>query len=190
MKLGRHDATADLGGSSTMSSDHTVTVSTVMATKLVTVTPDISIYDVVDLLVDRGISGVPVVDRAGNLIGVLSEKDCLGVLTREAQEGLPVDITVGDLMSRDPVTIRDDTAVARAAEIFSTKPFRRLPVLDKHGQLVGQISRRDVLRAIQLMRKQGARFRSGKSDRTQAGSMITERAAPRVVGPETNKQFR
>lgn len=172
-----------------MSSDHTVTAKAVMATKLVTVTTDKSIYEVVDLLVDRGISGVPVVDKSGDLVGVLSEKDCLGVLTREAQEGLPVDVTVGQLMSKDPVTIRDDTPVARAAEIFSTRPFRRLPVLDKNGRLVGQLSRRDVLRAIQLMRKEGARFRTSKSDQTQKGSMITERDRPTVVGPETNKRF-
>lgn len=170
-------------------SDKTVTVATVMAKKLVTVTADKSIYDVVDLLINRGISGVPVVDKSGDLVGILSEKDCLRVLTRDAQESLPIDVTVGELMSKEPVTIRDDMPVARAAEIFSTNHFRRLPVLDKDDRLIGQISRRDVLRAIQIIRKDGARFRTSKSDQTQQGSMITEHDKPTTVGPETNKRF-
>ena len=170
-------------------SDETVTVGAVMATKLITVQPDQSIYDAVDLLIERGISGVPVTDRAGNLVGILSEKDCLAVLTRDAQEGLPNDITVAELMSHNPVTIREDVAVARAAEIFSTRAFRRLPVIDKNGCLVGQLSRRDVLRAIQMMRKRGSRFRSRGSDQTQMGSMITMSASRKTVGPENNKLF-
>ena len=178
------------GGALVMkTADRTVTVASVMATKLVTVHPEQSIYDAVDLLIDRGISGVPVTDASGNLLGILSEKDCLAVLTHDAQEGLPNHVTVDQLMSRNPFTIRSDMAAVRAAEIFTTRPFRRLPVVDKEGRLVGQISRRDVLRAIQIMRKQGARFRTRVSDQTQLGSMITMHTARKVIGPMSNKLF-
>ena len=165
-----------------------------MARRLVTLRPETNIYQAVDLLIDRAISGAPVVDSSGALVGVLSEKDCMQVLTRSAFEDLPSDVTVGDLMSKDPVTVRDDQAVIHAAEIFLSKAFRRLPVLNQKGDLVGQLSRRDVLKAIQMMAvrsKPGDRYLTPAQDPTQAGSMITEGKSARdeVVGPEANKRF-
>jgi len=121
-----------------------------MVKELVTVHPETDAYDAIGLLLKHQISGMPVVDPSGKLVGILSERDCLKTLLEAQYHNLPTAL-VKDLMSTEPTTITPDTDILKVAEIFLNKRFRRLPVVDK-GQLVGQISRRDVLRAIQKVR--------------------------------------
>lgn len=121
-----------------------------MVRELVTVGPETDAYNAISLLLKHQISGMPVVDESGKLVGVLSERDCLKTLFDARYHNLPTAL-VKDLMSVELETISPDTDVLKIAELFLHRRFRRLPVVDK-GQLVGQVSRRDVLRAIQKMR--------------------------------------
>jgi CBS domain-containing protein len=116
-----------------------------MVTHLVTLRPDMPIREAIDILLKHRISGAPVVDAGGRLLGMLSEKDCLRVFANAAfYHADPGDVE--DYMSRDIHTIEPEADLFRAADLFLKHSFRRLPVLE-NGRLVGQISRRDVLNA-------------------------------------------
>lgn len=118
--------------------------------ELVTVHPETSAYDAIVLLLKHQISGMPVVDAEGHLVGILSEKDCLKTLVDAKYHDLPT-ASVKDLMSDTPQVVSPDTDILQVAEIFLNNRFRRLPVVDD-GELVGQISRRDVLRSMEHLR--------------------------------------
>lgn len=120
-----------------------------MVTSLVTLRPDLPIRQAIDILLKNRISGAPVVDGEGNLIGMLSEKDCLRVFANAAFYNTdPGD--VDDYMAREVTTIEPEADLFKAADIFLKHSFRRLPVME-NGKLVGQISRRDVLTASRQM---------------------------------------
>ncbi len=118
-----------------------------MTTNLATATEDMNLLALVDLLLRRGISGVPVVDSTGHLVGVISEHDCLSQILVGTYQG-DVDGRVGDVMSRLPETITSGTSIVEAAAQMVESGRRRLPVVDAEGCLVGQISRADLLRAV------------------------------------------
>ena len=124
----------------------------IMTRELVTFTPETDLYEAMSVLLSRRFSGASVVDSAGILVGVLSERDCLRVIAGELFEGLP-EGRVGDYMSRDLVTVSPSTSLFDIVALFLNRPIRRLPVVDEDARLVGQISRRDVLWAIESMRE-------------------------------------
>lgn len=117
-----------------------------MTTSLVTVRSTTDIYRAIDLLLMYEISGLPVIDDKGNLIGMLSESDCLrSALSSGYYEDGPA--TVEAFMTTVVDTISPDEGLIKVTEIFIQKNRRRLPVVE-NGKLIGQISRRDVLKAI------------------------------------------
>jgi CBS domain-containing protein len=107
-----------------------------------------NVYKSISLLLKYKISGAPVVDGEGKLVGVLSEKDCLRIMANASFHELPGG-QVANYMSRECHTLKAEDDIFRAADIFLKHSFRRIPILNEQGLLVGQISRRDVLRAIQ-----------------------------------------
>lgn len=117
-----------------------------MATNLVTLTPETEINHAMQILLDHHISGAPVVDNAGWLVGVLSKKDCLKAALH-ASYWREWGKTVADYMTVDPQTLTADTDIIAAAEIFLASDFRRFPVMHQ-GKLAGQVSRADILRAL------------------------------------------
>ena len=122
------------------------TVADVMATRLITVTPDTNIHEAIRILLDKRISGAPVVDENGTLVGVLSKKDCLKIVFSTGyhdDRGGPV----RDFMSAPVETMDADLDLVSAAQIFLKSHFRRFPVL-RGGRLVGQVSRYDILKAL------------------------------------------
>lgn len=123
------------------------TVEKYMARQLVTVRTNTNISEAIALLLKHQISGMPVVDDAGRLVGVLSEQDCLKSFVNAQYYEEPT-TCVRDLMSATPETVEPKTDILKVAEFFLNNSYRRLPVLEG-DRLVGQISRRDVLRAIQ-----------------------------------------
>ncbi len=135
-----------------------LTAREIMTRSLITLNPEMSIFEAIRILVGRGISGAPVVDENGSMLGVLSELDCLRMLSsdefyadRQEEAG-----TVKHFMTGAGRTITPDLGIYAIAHYFLTLPIRRLPVIDE-GRLVGQVSRRDVLVGIETMaRERGA----------------------------------
>lgn len=124
----------------------TRTLADIMITQLVTFQPDTNIHKAIHVLLDKRISGAPVVGANGDLVGVLSKKDCLKIVFSTAyhhDRGGPVSA----YMSADVHTLDAHMTVAVAAEHFVNSPYRRFPVL-QDGKLVGQVSRHDVLKAL------------------------------------------
>ena len=118
----------------------------IMVTKLFTLRPETKLLDAAKLLIKKSISGAPVVDQDGNLIGVFSEKDVLTALIDAAYDEFPSS-EVSSYMSRDLHRITEDVDPLKIAQIFKSEGLRRLPVV-RGQQLVGQISRRDVMKSV------------------------------------------
>lgn len=121
-------------------------VSDCMARDLITLAPGMEINRALHILLDRRISGAPVVDAGGALVGVLSKKDCLRAALNACYYQDWGD-SVADYMSRDVKTLDAGMDIVTAAEAFLKSPFRRFPVLSD-GRLVGQVSRADILGAL------------------------------------------
>ena len=117
-----------------------------MATELVTLHPDMEILRAAQLLISCDISGAPVLDQHGRLVGILTERDCMKVALHAGYHGEPGGL-VRDYMTADPVAVSPDDTILELAERFVGEKYRRYPVLDG-GRLVGVISRRDVMRAM------------------------------------------
>lgn len=126
-----------------------------MATELVSFGPNDDIIRAMRTLLDRHLSGAPVLDSSGQIIGVLSQKDCLEIVYNTAYHkdwGGQVE----QYMSRRIEHIDAGCSVLEAAEKLLASSYRRFPVL-RDGQLVGQISRHDIMRALDeiYLRKEG-----------------------------------
>jgi CBS domain-containing protein len=126
-------------------------VSDFMDKSFATVTPETSMNDAIKLLVKQRLTGVLVVDEKGQLVGVLSEKDSLQILLRHGFDPFPDD-AVGSYMHPVPMTVPSSTDIIRAAQIFLENSFRRLAVVDD-GKLVGQITRRDIVKGMGKYRR-------------------------------------
>lgn len=121
-------------------------ISDIMATDLVCFQPDTNIHKAIHTLLARNLSGAPVIDASGALVGVLSKKDCLKMVFTTAyhqDRGGPV----SDYMSAEVETLDADMDIVAAAQRFLDSPYRRFPVM-RDGQLVGQVSRHDILKAL------------------------------------------
>lgn len=125
-----------------------VLVSDYMAKNLITFKPHDTIFYVIESLLKNKISGAPVVNEEGELIGVISEGDCLKDVVKGKYDGGPV-LTgkVKEYMSTNVMSISPEMDIFEVANLFLTKRIRRFPVV-KDGKLVGQISQRDVIRAV------------------------------------------
>ena len=118
-----------------------------MAKKLITLKRNTNVVEAMGVLLEKGISGVPVVDDDGQLVGVLSEVDIMQVVVQDSYYDESMGI-VGDYM-RSPVdTVGPEMDIYTVAEQFIEQHRRRFPVVSD-GKLIGQISRRDVLRAME-----------------------------------------
>ncbi len=117
-----------------------------MDTQVYTLDPETEILDAVRFLLDHHVTGAPVIDDAGQLVGMLTEKDCLRLVATGADADRPRG-KVADFMETDITTISPDTDVYYAAGLFLRETFRRLPVIED-GRLVGAITRFDILRVI------------------------------------------
>jgi predicted transcriptional regulator len=123
------------------------TVDDYMARDLITFMPGDDIHMAVKVLLDERLSGAPVVDGRGRLVGVLSKKDCFEVVYNSSyhQEWGG---RVEEYMTREVTTIESGTDIIKAADLFMSSSFRRFPVLE-NGRMTGQISRADLLRALE-----------------------------------------
>lgn len=142
------------------------TVEQVMTTSVITVTPETPISEVARLLVDHSISGLPVVDADGLVVGVVSEGDVLvreaghvpsrrplARLLRQDRKAKAVADkvaaqTAGELMTSPALTLEPFRTLRVAAEIMTSSKVNRLPVVDADGRLLGIVTRADLVRAF------------------------------------------
>lgn len=117
-----------------------------MTRRLVLLQPDMEIVRATHTLIRNDISGAPVVDPQGRLVGMLTERDCLRVAVQSEYYGTPGGL-VRDFMTPDPESVRPDDNIFDLAKRFTEGKYRRYPVIEE-GQVVGLISRRDVMRAL------------------------------------------
>lgn len=104
------------------------------------------------LLLKRGLSGAPVVDENQRLVGFLSEKDCLKAAL-DASYFRRDEGTVEDFMSRDVTSISASASLIDAIELFLSKNYRSLPVVEG-SRLIGQLSRHDILMGLEKVRRE------------------------------------
>ncbi len=148
----------------------TKTVADVMSRNPVVVQRETSLTEAIKILAERRISGLPVVDDNGKLIGIISETDLMwqetGVTppayimfldsviylqnpaTYERDLHKALGQTVGEVMSKDPITIAPDKSLRDAAKLMHDKNIHRLPILDSEGQVIGILTRGDIIRAM------------------------------------------
>jgi|TARA_B100000287_G_scaffold11977_1_gene12189 CBS domain-containing protein len=117
-----------------------------MAKQLITFQSDTPIETAMESFLENKISGAPVLDDQGKLVGVLSEKDCMRTLFESSYYN-NLGGFVREYMSTDLKTINIHDTLSNVADEFIKSRFRRFPVMEGN-KLVGQISRRDILRAI------------------------------------------
>jgi CBS domain-containing protein len=120
-----------------------LTAGAIMTSELVTVRPESSIEEAIELLLAEKISGLPVVDDDGQLVGLVTEFALLAV----AYDRRITNHTVAQYMTRELITVEADEPVSRVADLCIVHRVRRVPVM-KDGRLVGLIARRDVLQAL------------------------------------------
>lgn len=129
-----------------------------MSSPVVTVTPETSFKDCVRVLRRNRVSGLPVVDDAGRLVGLVSESDLLNKVEKRDADSYLLEsrrhrldrarasaFDVASAMSTDVVSVLPDLPIALAAREMHTRGFKRLPVVDARGRLVGIVSRGDLL---------------------------------------------
>jgi CBS domain-containing protein len=134
------------------------------------VAPETPLKEAIKILVERRISGLPVVDDAGKLVGIISETDLLWQETgveppayitfldsviylenparHEKELHKALGQTVGEVMSGDPVTVTPDQPLRKAAKLMQEKSIRRLAVTDETGKVIGILTPGDIVRAM------------------------------------------
>jgi CBS domain-containing protein len=132
-----------------------ITAKQLMNTSVITIGPDEDIYEAMRMMALNNVTGLPVIDEDGTLLGIITEKDILVLLCHTLEEAVldhPVG-TVGQFMTRRVVGFGPTDNLADIAQCLSINDFRRVPILD-HGKLVGIISRKDVIRYIHELQQQ------------------------------------
>jgi len=124
-----------------------IVVDDFMTTHLSTARPEMDLLALVDLLLVQGISGAPVVDPDGKLVGMISEQDCLRKILVGTYQG-DIGGRVEDAMTSPAETVKMGASIVEVAEQMLATNRRRFPVVDSGGRLRGQISRRDLLKAV------------------------------------------
>jgi CBS domain-containing protein len=131
-----------------------LTVSDYMTTDLITFTPDQSIEVVMQSLIKHRISGGPVVNEKNELIGIISEGDCIKQISESRYDNMPMqDQTIEKHMASNVETIDGSMNIFDAATKFLEAKRRRFPIVE-NGKLVGQISQKDVLKAAMSLKGQ------------------------------------
>jgi CBS-domain-containing membrane protein len=134
-----------------------ILVRDLMTRDVVHVPPTATLAEVVERLSGQLFRALPVVEATGRVVGIITNDDLIergGLPARprlpraaSAAEAIPAGVA-GDIMTRDPVTVRDDQPASEALHLLVTRGLKRLPVVDAGGQFVGMLSRLDLLRAV------------------------------------------
>jgi CBS domain-containing protein len=124
-----------------------VKVADYMTRQLITFYADTPLFVAIKTFSEHQVSGAPVVDKAGRLVGVMSEVDCLRGILNKTYHKDEIGGTVGEFMTTKIDTVTATTDIIAAAEQFIHRGRRRIPVVEG-DKLIGQVSRKDILRAV------------------------------------------
>lgn len=150
------------------------------------VAPDTPVYDALDLLIRKKLSGIPVLDD-GKLVGFLTEKDCLRLQATAHQYNM-TGRTVKDIMSSINHTVRPETDLLSAAQVFLQCNFSALPVIEGET-LVGSLTRRDVVHGIQKWhRDRGLDFAHEKAAQNMVNNPNSIEAMQNLVNSSMNRE--
>jgi CBS domain-containing protein len=125
-------------------------ISEYMDTVVPTLSPETHIFKAVDFLLRHHVTGAPVVDSDGKLVGIITETDLLKLVTEGIQGEPPTEATVAEYMTSDVITVPPTVDIYYIAGMFLANKFRRLPVVEG-GKIVGAITRYDLLRIIRTL---------------------------------------
>ena len=130
----------------------------IMTRRLVTLRPEMRVVEAAGTLLEHKISGAPVVDDDGKLLGLLSEYDCLRTVAASEYnfDNHDAVVSVGELMTTAVHTVEPEMDLFAIAHEFVNLRVRRLPVVES-GRLIGQVSRRDALSAAYELRQEALR---------------------------------
>lgn len=129
-------------------------VRTCMSKKIICFSPEDSMEMVIHTLIRKRISGAPVVNERGELVGVISEGDCLKQIVRGKYTNLPSRSgLVRDHMSREVETLSPDTPLLEAAQAFLKMKLRRFPIVE-NGRLIGLLSQSDIMGSVYGLKSQ------------------------------------
>ena len=145
------------------------TAKDIMTKNPVTVSPETEILQAAKILLEKRINGVPVVDEAGKLVGILCQSDLIvqqkkmpipslftfldGIISLTSMKQMEKEarkitaLTAAHAMTKNPVMVKPDTAIETMAELMADKKFHTLPVVDE-GRLVGIVGTEDILRTL------------------------------------------
>jgi CBS domain-containing protein len=113
---------------------------TIMTHRVYTISPEVSVQEAAQLLSREQISGAPVLDQEGRIIGIITQADIIGKVDREG-------LCVADIMSPEVIAVEEETLVREVAMLLSKRKIKRVPVMG-HGKMVGIISRADIVQAV------------------------------------------
>ncbi len=114
--------------------------SDIMTRKVATIRPEASAQEAAQLLDEKRISGAPVVDADGKIIGIITEADIISKVNRDG-------LRVADIMSHNVIAISEETPVSEIAALLTERKIKRVPVV-RDGKLVGIVSRADIVHAV------------------------------------------
>jgi CBS domain-containing protein len=118
-------------------------IAAVMTTDIITVKKETPIHDAIEILLENDITGLPVVNEDMELIGIITEKDILKLLSALENDSA----TVEDFMTRNIVSFDQQEDLIAVCECLIENHFRRIPIVSQ-GKLTGIISRRDIIKYI------------------------------------------
>ncbi len=125
-----------------------------MTKKLITFSPNQSVLEAMAMLIKHKISGGPVIDESNELVGIISEGDCLKQISQSHYFNSPmIDIKVKDYMVKEVKTVEANTSIFEVTDLFLSTKIRRFPVME-NGKLIGQISQKDILEAVLKVKRQ------------------------------------
>ena len=117
----------------------------IMAPAVISVSPDTPLEEAMEIIIENKITGLPVIDDEGFLVGIISEADRLRKALDSSSES---ELIVSDHMTSGVITVNEDTSLTQITDILMRLGIRRVPVM-RNGSVVGIVSRRDLIRVLQ-----------------------------------------